>query len=63
MVPIIWLCTTVVLVVISFSIIVTCIFISLFLVTVGMCNSAGNSINVAIGILFDGENIPFVASI
>jgi len=33
MVPIIWLCITVVVIVISFSIIVSCMFISLLLVT------------------------------
>ena len=38
-VPIIWLYTTVVVVVISFSIIVSCIFISLLLVTVGIIYS------------------------
>ena len=51
-------------VVISFSVIVSCMFISLLLVTVGvMCNKTGSSINVAISILFDGENISFDASL
>jgi len=63
-VPITWLYITVVVVVISFSIIVTCIFISLLLVTVDIvCNRAGSSINVAISILIDGENILFDASL
>jgi len=40
------------------------IFISLLLVTVGIvCNRAGSIINVAISILFDGENISFDASL
>ena len=64
MVPIIWLYITVVVVVISFSVIVSGIFISLLLVTVGIvCNRAGSFINVAISILFDGENISFAASL
>ena len=64
-VPIIWLYITVVVVVISFSLIVSCIFISLLLVTVGiMCSKMGSSsINVTISILFDGENISFDASL
>jgi len=61
MVPIIWLYITVV-VVISFSIIVSCIFISLLLVTVNIVYSRmGNNINVIASILFDGENISFEA--
>ena len=57
MVPIIWLYITAVVVKISFSIIALCIFISLLLVTVGiMYIRMGNSINVAINILFEGEN-------
>ena len=49
---------------ISFSIIVSCTFISLLLVTVGIRYSrAGNSINVAISILSEGENISFDASL
>jgi len=48
-VPIIWLYMTVVVVVISFSIIVSCIFISLLLVTVGIVYSRmGSNINVII---------------
>jgi archaellum component FlaF (FlaF/FlaG flagellin family) len=63
-VPIIWLNITVVLAVISFSIIVSCIFISLLLVTVGiMYSRAGSSIHVTINILIDGENISFDASL
>ena len=53
---------TVVVVVISFSIIVSCIFISLLLVTVGIVYSKmGSNINVIISILFHGENISFEA--
>ena len=49
---------------ISFYIIVSCMFTSLFLVTVGiMYNKTGISISVAISILFDGENISFDASL
>ena len=52
MVPIIWLYITVVVVRISFSIIVLCIFISLLLVTVGIVYiRMGNRINVAILVL------------
>ena len=48
-VPIIWLYITVVVVVISFSVIVSCIFISLLLVTVGIIYSRmGRSINVVL---------------
>jgi len=54
----------VVVVVISFSIIVLCMFISLLLVTVGIIyNRMGSEIEVAIIILFDGENISFDASL
>ena len=61
-VPIIWLYITVVVVVISFSIIVSCIFISLLLVTVGiMYSKMGSNINAIVSILFDGENISFEA--
>jgi hypothetical protein len=53
---------TVVVVVVSFSIIVSYIFISLLLVTVGIVyNRTGSNINVVIIILFDGENISFEA--
>jgi len=63
MVPIIWLYITVV-VVISFSVIVSCIFISLLLVTVGiMYSRMGSSINVIASNLFDGENISFEAKL
>ena len=51
MVPIIWLYITVVVVVISFSIIVSCIFISWLLVTVGIVYSKmGSNINVIVSI-------------
>lgn len=47
---------------ISFSIIVLCIFISLLFVTVGiMYIKMGKVINDVISILFDGENISFDA--
>ena len=47
-----------------YSIIVLCVFISLLLVTVGiMYVRMGNSINVAINILFEGENISIDARI
>ena len=53
---------TVVVVVISFSIIVSCIFISLLLVTVGIVYSKmGSNINVITIISFDGEDISFEA--
>ena len=61
---IIWLYITVVVVVISFSIIASCIFITLLLVTVGIIYSkTGSSIDAVIIILFDGENISFEASL
>ena len=48
--------------VISFSIIVSYIFISLLLVTVGIVyNRAGSNVNVVTIILFDGENISLEA--
>ena len=51
-------------VVISFSIIVSCIFISLLFVSVGiMYIRMGRIIDEAISILFDGENISFEASL
>ena len=47
-------------VVISFSIIVSCVLISLLLVIVGILYSnMGSNISVANSILFDGENISF----
>jgi len=62
MVPIIWLYITVCVVVISFSIIVSRIFISLLLHTVCIVYSKmGSNINVIISILFHGENISFEA--
>lgn len=64
MVPIIWLYITVVVVRISFSIIASCIFISLLLVTAGiMYIRIGKIVRVAISILFEGENISFDASL
>jgi hypothetical protein len=55
---------TVVVVIISFSIIVSCVFISLLLITAGIIYSrAGNSVIVTIIILFDGENISIDASL
>jgi len=64
MVPIIWLYITVVVVRISFSVIVLWVLISLLLVTVGIIYiRMGRSVNVAINILFDGENISFDASL
>jgi hypothetical protein len=49
---------------IYFSLCVSCIFISLLLVTVGIIyRKMGSSSNVIISILFDGENISFDASI
>jgi hypothetical protein len=64
MVPIIWLYITVFVVVISFSIIVSCIFISLLLLTVGiMYHRTGININVVVSILFDGEDISFDANL
>ena len=63
MVPIIWLYITVI-VVISFSIIVSCIFISLLLFTAGILhNRVGSSTDVASGILLDDEHISFYASL
>jgi hypothetical protein len=51
-------------VVISFSIIVLCIFISLLFVGVGiMYIRMGRAIEEVINILFDGENISFDASL
>lgn len=64
MVPIIWLYITVVVVRISFSIIVLCVLISLLLVTVGITYiRIGNSVSVAMNILFEGENISFDANL
>jgi hypothetical protein len=55
---------TVVVVVISFSIIVSCGFISLLLITVCIVYiRVGSSINVIVSILFVGENISFDASL
>jgi hypothetical protein len=49
---------------ILFSIVVLRVFISLLLVTVGIIyNRMGSKIEVIIGILFDGENISFDASL
>ena len=61
MFPITWLYITFA-VVISFSILVSCIFISLLLVTLGIVYSKiGSNINVIVSILFDGENISLEA--
>jgi hypothetical protein len=55
---------TVVVIVISFSIIVSCRFISLLLVVFGIIYvRIGISSNAVINILFDGENISFDASL
>lgn len=55
---------TVVVVVISFSIIVLCVFISLLFVTVGIKYiRMGRVIDDVISILFDGANISFDASL
>ena len=63
MVPIIWLYITVVVIVVSFSSMVSCIFISLLLIVVSIMyiriGSAGNNIII----LFDGENISFDANL
>ena len=46
----------------SFSIVLSCVFISLLLVTVFIIyGKMGNNINVIVSILFDGENISFEA--
>ena len=51
-------------VIISFSVIVSCEHISLLLVTVGiMYSRAGKVMSVITIILFDGENISFDASL
>jgi hypothetical protein len=64
MVPFIWLYITVVVVEVSFSILVSCIFISLLLITVGiMYSRIGIIITKTVIILFDGENISFDASL
>lgn len=63
-VPIIWLYITVVVVVISFSIIVLCSFISLLLIFDGIKYVRMGSVTRMIVInLFDGENISFEASL
>ncbi len=63
-VPIIWLYITVVVVVISFSIIVLCSFISLLLIVDGIRYvRMGNVTRVIVINLFDGENISFEASL
>jgi len=49
---------------ISFSIMVSCMFISLLLVVFGIMNvRIGSVISVIVSILFDGENISFDASL
>ena len=63
-VPIIWLYIAVVVVVISFSVIVLCSFISLLLIFDGIRYVRMGSITRVIVInLFDGENISFDASL
>lgn len=63
-VPIIWLYITVVAVVISFSIIVLCSFVSLLLIFDGIKYvRAGRITSVIVISLFDGENISFDASL
>jgi len=58
-IPIIWLYITVV-IIISFCIMVSCTFISLLLVIVGIIYIRVGSIgSIIISILFDGENISF----
>jgi hypothetical protein len=60
-VPIIWLCITAVVVVISFSIMVSCMFISLLLVTVCvMYNKVGSSIMQNFGFVTCGIRIVVV---
>ena len=54
----------VVAVAVSFSIIFSCIYISLLLIMVGIIYiRMGNIVNVIINILFDGETISFDASL
>jgi hypothetical protein len=64
-VPIIWLHITVPVVVISFSIIVSCIYFQYcwLLLIMYKCNKVGSCINVAVSNLFDSENISFGASL
>jgi len=63
-VPIVWLYVTVVVVMILFSIIVSCLFISLSFVCVGIVyGRAGTRINAVSIILLGGENILFDASL
>jgi hypothetical protein len=63
-VPMVWLYIAVVVVVISFSIMVSCSFISLLLVFDGIRYIMAGIISVAVAIiLFDGENISFEASL
>ena len=51
-------------IIISFSIMVSCTFISLLLVSVGIIYSKAGSIgSIIISVLFDGENISFEASL
>lgn len=63
-IPIVWLYITVVVVVISFSIIILCSFISLLLIFDGIrYMRMGRAVRVIMISLFDGENISFDASL
>lgn len=63
-VPVFWLYIIIVVDVISFSIVVSCMFVSLLFVWSGiMYVSAGDVINAIRIILLDGENISFDASL
>jgi len=63
-VRIVWLYITVAVVIILFSIIVSCLFISLSFVCVGILyDTVGTRINVVSIILLGGENISFDASL
>jgi hypothetical protein len=63
-VPIIWLYMTVVVVMISFSIIVSWLFISLLLIVFDIMGVRIGSVSIVIvNILFDGENISFDANL
>jgi len=63
-VPIVWLYITVVVIMILFSIIVSCLFISLSFVCFGLVyDRAGTRINAVIIVLLRCENISFDASL
>lgn len=63
MIPIVCLYITVVVVVISFSIMDSCVFISLLLIIFDIKGVKMGSVTRIINILFDGENISFEASL